>query len=66
MFPALKAHNACIKQERNVKMAKRKADKPKKLPTGRLFQSDAADPQGSYTGRPVDPYEIPKQDEDDL
>ncbi len=24
------------------------------------------DPQGSYTGRPEDPYEIPVQDADDL
>ena len=24
------------------------------------------DPQGSYTGRPADPYEIPVQDADDL
>lgn len=26
----------------------------------------ATDPQGSYTGRPQDPYEIPVQDADDL
>lgn len=25
-----------------------------------------ADPQGSYTGCPADPYEIPVQDADDL
>lgn len=25
-----------------------------------------SDPQGSYTGRPWDPYEIPVQDVDDL
>lgn len=24
------------------------------------------DPQGSYTGRPADPYEVPVQDADDL
>ncbi len=24
------------------------------------------DPQGSYTGRPEDPYEVPVQDADDL
>ena len=24
------------------------------------------DPQGSYTGRPKDPYEVPVQDADDL
>ena len=26
----------------------------------------ATDPQGSYTGRPADPYEKPVQDADDL
>lgn len=28
--------------------------------------SKACDPQGSYTGRPKDKYEIPVQDADDL
>lgn len=26
----------------------------------------ATDPQGSYTGRPEEPYEVPVQDADDL
>ncbi len=30
------------------------------------FSSDKADPQGSYTGCPADPYEMPVQDADDL
>lgn len=30
------------------------------------FSSDQTDPQGSYTGRPVDPLEKPVQDADDL
>ena len=36
---------------------KRKPEKPKKIVT---------DPQGSYTGRPENPYEKPVQDADDL
>ena len=32
-------------------------EKEKKIPT---------DPNGSYTGRPADPYEKPVQDADDL
>ena len=30
------------------------------------FQSNPTDPQGSYTGCPVDRYEVPVQDADDL
>ncbi|WP_312938605.1 hypothetical protein [Oscillibacter sp.] len=30
------------------------------------FSSQQADPQGSYTGRPVDPLDLPVQDADDL
>lgn len=30
------------------------------------FQESAADPQGSYTGVPADPDEVPVQDVDDL
>lgn len=32
----------------------------------RDLQADRTDPQGSYTGCPVDPYEVPVQDADDL
>lgn len=31
-----------------------------------VWQSAKTDPQGSYTGTPADPYEIPVQDADDL
>ena len=31
-----------------------------------LWQSARTDPQGSYTGTPADPCEIPVQDADDL
>lgn len=31
-----------------------------------LWQSAKTDPQGSYTGTPADPYEVPVQDADDL
>ena len=30
------------------------------------WQSAKTDPQGSYTGTPADPYEVPVQDADDL
>ncbi|MCI8843577.1 MAG: hypothetical protein HFF08_05645 [Oscillospiraceae bacterium] len=30
------------------------------------FQESATDPQGSYTGTPADPDEVPVQDADDL
>ena len=30
------------------------------------WQSAKADPQGSWTGTPADPYEVPVQDADDL
>lgn len=31
-----------------------------------IWQSAKTDPQGSYTGTPADPCEIPVQDADDL
>ena len=31
-----------------------------------LWQSAKTDPQGSWTGIPADPYEVPVQDADDL
>lgn len=31
-----------------------------------IWQSAKTDPQGSYTGTPADPYEVPVQDADDL
>lgn len=30
------------------------------------FCAEKTDPQGSYTGRPIDPEEVPVQDADDL
>ena len=30
------------------------------------FTAAKTDPQGSWTGRPLDPYEVPVQDADDL
>ena len=30
------------------------------------LQASRTDPQGSYTGCPTDPYEVPVQDADDL
>lgn len=31
-----------------------------------ILQSAKTDPQGSWTGTPADPYEVPVQDADDL
>lgn len=31
-----------------------------------IWQSAKTDPQGSWTGTPADPYEVPVQDADDL
>lgn len=31
-----------------------------------VWQSAKTDPQGSYTGTPADPWEVPVQDADDL
>lgn len=31
-----------------------------------VWQSAKTDPQGSWTGTPADPYEVPVQDADDL
>lgn len=31
-----------------------------------IWQHAKTDPQGSYTGTPADPYEVPVQDADDL
>lgn len=31
-----------------------------------VWQSAKSDPQGSWTGTPADPYEVPVQDADDL
>ena len=50
-------------------------DKKKRIPVTNVFPEagimnavgiPTADPQGSYTGRPSDPYEQPVQDADDL
>ena len=41
--------------------------KPKeKTKTVSEMPTSATDPQGSWTGRPAEPYDIPVQDADDL
>lgn len=48
-------------------MTKRKEDKPmEKARDMSKFTAAKTDPQGSWTGRPADPYDIPVQDADDL
>lgn len=49
------------------KRERRRSDTPEK-PEASIgqFQADKTDPQGSYTGRPVNLQEEPVQDADDL
>lgn len=54
-------------------MSKKKKDSQQNAHTKRLIQEmvrenyrSNTDPQGSYTGKPTDPEEIPAQDADDL
>ena len=51
-------------------MEKRKNKKPaepmEKAMDLTVVQSAKTDPQGSWTGTPADPYEVPVQDADDL
>ena len=44
----------------------KKADPMKKAMDLTVWQSAKTDPQGSWTGTPADPYEVPVQDADDL
>ena len=52
-------------------MRKKKKPEFPEIPAVRKLLKDlptpiVADPNGSYTGRPMDPYEKPVQDADDL
>lgn len=48
-------------------MKDRKEDKPmEKAREMSKFTAARTDPQGSWTGRPLDPCEVPVQDADDL
>lgn len=48
-------------------MKNRREDKPmEKARDMSQFTAVKTDPQGSWTGCPADPYEIPVQDADDL
>lgn len=48
-------------------MERRKTDKPmEKARDMSKFTAAKTDPQGSWTGCPLDPYEVPVQDADDL
>lgn len=48
-------------------MKDRTEDKPmEKAREMSKFTAARTDPQGSWTGRPLDPYEVPVQDADDL
>lgn len=46
-------------------------DRPKNKPMEKAremsrFKAVKTDPMGSWTGQPLDPYEVPVQDADDL
>lgn len=47
---------------------KRRFEKNKKNPVEEIIHISPSktDPQGSYTGKPLDPDEVPVQDSDDL
>lgn len=48
-------------------MERRSNDRPmEKAKELSQFTAAKTDPQGSWTGRPLDPYEVPVQDADDL
>ena len=52
-------------------MSKKKEKPAHGTPMGKAmdmttWQSAKTDPQGSWTGTPADPYEVPVQDADDL
>ena len=56
---------------RDEKMPKKKEKPDRDGPMAKamdmtIWQSAKTDPQGSYTGTPADPYEVPVQDADDL
>lgn len=40
-------------------------DLPMEMPRS-MYESDEYDPMGSYTGRPLEKWELPVQDADDL
>jgi len=48
-------------------MERRQSDRPmEKARELSQFTAAKTDPLGSWTGRPLDPYEVPVQDADDL
>lgn len=50
-----------------VAMERRPEDKPmQKAKELSQFTAAKTDPMGSWTGQPLDPYEVPVQDADDL
>lgn len=63
-----------FEKERSIPMKKKETIKGKWEMTQPMEQAEQmtdfaalkADPQGSYTGRPVNPYDVPVQDADDL
>ena len=48
------------------KKRKKSGDPMEKAMDMTIWQSARTDPQGSWTGTPADPYEVPVQDADDL
>lgn len=48
------------------KKRKKSGDPMEKAMELTVVQSAKTDPQGSWTGTPADPYEVPVQDADDL
>ena len=59
----LRAEGGMTVTDKNKKQHSRPMEKAMDMT---IWQSAKTDPQGSYTGTPADPYEVPVQDADDL
>lgn len=63
----VKTKRVSICKEEVTVMERRAEDRPmKKAKELSQFTAAQTDPMGSWTGQPLDPYEVPVQDADDL
>lgn len=63
----MKAKHVSIIKKEMIDMERRAEDRPmKKAKELSQFTAAQTDPMGSWTGRPLDPNEVPVQDADDL
>ncbi|MGN0597866.1 MAG: hypothetical protein ACI4J1_11140 [Ruminiclostridium sp.] len=53
--------------DKNIRFSQKNEDKVMEKPLKIIsFEAAKSDPNGSYTGKPINPYEKPVQDVDDL